>query len=86
MRVRRVSDLVFSPQVARLVAALQQASLAQQVVKGGHRAGRSVEATALNLFPLPANASVRRDDPWRLPLVLPSRRLRVLGGAERHPR
>jgi hypothetical protein len=58
MRDRRVSDLVLFLQVTRRAAALQQASLAQQVVKGGHRKGRSVVGPAPSLFPPPANASV----------------------------
>jgi hypothetical protein len=53
-----MSDLVLSLQVTRLAAALQPASLAQQVVKGGHLAGRSVEGPAPSLFPPPADASV----------------------------
>ncbi len=59
MRGIRVSDLVLSLQVARLAVALQPASLAQQVVKGEHRAGRSVEGPAPSLLPPPADASVQ---------------------------
>jgi len=59
MRGRRVSDLVLSLQIVRLVVALQLASLAQQVAKGGHRAGRSVEGCAPSLFHLSADVSVR---------------------------
>jgi hypothetical protein len=59
MRGRRDSDLVLSLQFARLAVALQLASLAQQVVKGGHRAGQSVEGFAPSLFPPPADVSAR---------------------------
>jgi hypothetical protein len=58
MRGRWVSDLVLSLQVARLAVALQPASLVQQVVKGGHRAGLRIEGPAPSVFPPSADVSV----------------------------